>query len=255
MEARDQALHRLAAIIDRLRAECPWDRQQTLESMIPCVQEETAELADAVAARAPEAVREELGDLLMNVFLMSRIGEESRSLSLEQVAHDIAEKLVRRHPHVFGAHKAANAQEALQNWDRVKRSEAGYRRRSLLDGLPSEVSALRRAAKMVGKAASVGFDWPDAQGALDKVEEELREVRGALDQGPARVEAELGDLLFAAVCASRLARVDPEVALRRACQRFEQRFRYVEAALGERMGKAGLDEMESLWQEAKRKES
>ncbi len=253
LDKRLEPLAALLRVVDRLRAECPWDRKQTLETMVPCVQEEAAEIADAVAASDLEAVREELGDLLMNIFLMSRIAEQDRRFSLLEVAQDIADKLVRRHPHVFGDSKADSPEQALRTWEHAKHSEKSFARKSLLDGVPAEVSALRRATKLVSKAASVGFDWPDVTGALDKVAEELEEARRSLLQGEERFEQELGDLLFAVVCAARLRKVDPEIALRRACDRFERRFRYLEKGLGERMGKASLDEMEALWREAKGK--
>jgi tetrapyrrole methylase family protein/MazG family protein len=258
-EPRIAELTRLVAIVDRLRDGCPWDREQTLATMAPCAQEEAAEVADAVAVASNDGtggladVCEELGDLLMNVLLMSRIAEQARAFDLAEVARRISEKLVNRHPHVFGDAEAKTAGQVLANWDRIKSEErrakglAGSR----LDGVPERMNALGRAAKLGKKAAKTGFDWPDARGALDKVGEELRELEAAAGESKARAEQELGDLLFAVVNVARKLDLDPDQALRGANARFERRFRHVEARLGERIGQAGLAEMERLWQEAK----
>lgn len=258
MDPRIRPLERLVQIIDRLRAEdgCPWDREQTIASMVPCAQEEAAEVADAVASGDVNAICEEVGDLLMNVFLISRIAEQDGSFSLQDVASQISDKLIRRHPHVFGDTRANDAREALQSWERVKAKENadrrdGKARSSRMDGIPTEFSALSRARKMVSRAAAVGFDWPDARGALDKVREETAELEDALKEGPLRQEEELGDLLFACVCTARLMGHDPDLALRKACGRFERRFRFVEDKLADRLEDASLDEMEQAWQEAK----
>jgi MazG family protein len=258
MDPRLEQLDRLVRIVDRLRAEdgCPWDREQTLASMAPCAQEEAAEVADAVATGRDELVCEELGDLLMNVFLMSRIAEQERRFGLDRVAAQIAAKLVRRHPHVFGDVEADDAAQVLVNWERIKQEEktAEDRRESLMDGIPAMASALLRAAKMANRAARVGFDWPDAGAAWDKVKEEIAEIdaeRAASSGRPERLEAEIGDLLFAAVCAARLEKVDADLALRKACDRFDRRFRSVEQQLGDGLEEASLDEMERAWQQAK----
>lgn len=263
MSTRLKELERLLSIVDRLRAEdgCPWDLEQTLESMAPCAQEEAAEVADAVVSGRPDLVCEELGDLLMNVVLMSRIAEQDGTFSLEDVAREISAKLVRRHPHVFGSTEVKDSDEVLRNWEQIKQEEkAGPEaRKSLLDGIPTQVSSLLRVHKLASRVARVGFDWPGPEGAWEKVTEELAEVLrerrpGAAEPGSparARIEEEIGDLLFATVCAARLEDVDADLALRRASQRFERRFRYIEERLGERLGEAPLDEMEALWSKAK----
>ena len=258
MDPRVAELSRLLGIVDRLRDECPWDREQTLATMAPCAQEEAAEVADAVAGGGRDAVCEELGDLLMNVLLMSRIAEKGGSFSLADVARRIGEKLVHRHPHVFGDASARTSEQVLSQWDRIKEAEKAKGRdpsapRSLLDDVPERLSALARAQKLGKKAAKAGFDWPDAAGALDKVREELGELE-AERAGAARrerLEAELGDLLFAVVNVARKLDLDADQALREANGRFDRRFRHVESSLGERLRGAPLAEMEAAWQQAK----
>jgi MazG family protein len=262
MEPRLAELTRLAGIVDRLRDGCPWDREQTLATMAPCAQEEAAEVADAVAGGGAEAVCEELGDLLMNVFLMARIAEQERRFTLADVARRIGDKLIERHPHVFGEAQAETAKQVLANWDRIKERERAAKRppgapHSVLDDVPERLSALGRSFKLGKKAAKVGFDWPDAKGAVEKVHEELRELDEAgltPPKTPAereRLDHELGDLLFAVVNVARKLELDPEQALRGANVRFDRRFRHVERSLGARLKESGLAEMERLWQEAK----
>jgi MazG family protein len=252
-DPRCAEITRLLEIVDRLRKECPWDREQTLATMAPCAQEEAAEVADAVARARDDEVCEELGDLLMNVFLMSRIGQQAGSFDLGEVARRISEKLVNRHPHVFGDVEAKSAGQVLANWDRIKAEEKRAKgvEGSLLEGVPERLSSLARAQKLGKKAAKAGFDWPDADGALAKVREELREVEEARSESRERADHELGDLLFAVVNVARKLDLDADQALRAANARFERRFHHVERSLGPRMKSAKLDEMERLWQEAK----
>jgi MazG family protein len=252
-DPRSAELTRLVEIVDRLRKDCPWDREQTLATMAPCAQEEAAEVADAVARARDDEICEELGDLLMNVFLMSRIGEQARAFDLAEVARRIGEKLVNRHPHVFGDVEAKSAGQALANWDRIKGEERRAKgiEGSLLDGVPVRLSSLARAQKLGRKAAKAGFDWPDAGGALAKLKEELGELEIARNESRARAEHELGDLLFAVVNVARKLDLDADQALRGANERFERRFHHVETSLGPRMQGAALEEMERLWQEAK----
>ncbi len=264
MDPRTSELTRLAQIVDRLRDGCPWDREQTLASMAPCAQEEAAEVADAVAEGGDEPVCEELGDLLMNVFLMARIAEQAGRFTLADVARRIGDKLIHRHPHVFGDVQASTAKQALASWDRIKEQEKAARREregpcappSALDDVPSRLSALARAFKLGRRAAKVGFDWPDARGALAKAREELGELEEAAAAGSAadarsRLEHELGDVLFSVVNVARKLELDPDQALRSASVRFERRFRHVERSLGPRLKEAPLEEMESLWRQAK----
>lgn len=251
-EREAEATSRLAellGIVYRLRDEdgCPWDRKQTLASMTPNLVEEAFEVTEAVASGDDPHVAEELGDTLMNVILMARIAEQEGRFDLAAVAAGIATKLVRRHPHVFGDRSADDADAALASWNDAKAAE-GKARSSLLDGVPSGLPALLTALKLGQKAAEVGFDWPDATGALDKLTEEVAELTAA-ESGP-DVEDELGDVLFAAVNVARKHGVDPELALRRTVAKFRRRFAHLEAELGEGLSDASLEEMERLWRAA-----
>jgi MazG family protein len=245
-DPRIAELTRLVAIVDRLRDGCPWDREQTLATMAPCAQEEAAEVADAVARGRADDVCEELGDLLMNVLLMSRIGEQAQSFDLAAVARRIGDN-------VFGDVEAKTAGHVLANWERIKAEERRAKGigGSRLDEVPERMNALARAQKLGKKAAKCGFDWPDAEGALAKVKEELGELEAARRETKARMEQELGDLLFAVVNVARKLDLDADQALRGANARFERRFHHVEKSLGAKMKGAKLDEMERLWQEAK----
>ncbi|MEZ5990169.1 MAG: nucleoside triphosphate pyrophosphohydrolase [Planctomycetota bacterium] len=262
-DPRLAALARLSAVVDRLRAPdgCPWDRKQTLPSMAPHLLEEAYELVDGLGGGSDDVVRGEAGDLLMNLFLIARIAEDEGRFSMAEVAGEVTDKLVRRHPHVFGDAEAGDAGGALAQWEAVKQQERSTAPedadRSVLAGVPRALPALLRAWRVGQKAAGVGFDWPDAEGPLAKIDEELAELRAELDDDGAagdRAEAELGDLLFAVVNLARHLGVDPETSLRRTCERFERRFRRVEAELGDGLREAGLDEMERAWERAKQAE-
>jgi MazG family protein len=270
IEGKVGALKALEEIVERLRGPggCPWDREQTLEKMAPSILEEACEAVDAISdgRGAPTSqVREELGDLLLNVLLTARIAEESGGFGIKEVAESISEKLIRRHPHVFGDERVSSVSEVLARWNAIKASEkeqskdAPPRPPSRLGDVPRSLPALSAALKVGNRAAAVGFDWPDARGALDKVEEEVREVGRALeaqagrdDPPSAELEHELGDLLFAAVNLARKAAVDPESALRGAIRRFRSRFAYIEARTD--VSRASLAEMEALWNAAKEHE-
>ncbi|MFB3817755.1 MAG: nucleoside triphosphate pyrophosphohydrolase [Candidatus Methylomirabilales bacterium] len=251
----------LVEIMARLRGEggCPWDREQTHESIKPYLIEETYEVLEAIDERAPDKLREELGDLLLQVVFHARMAEETGAFDIRHVIASIAEKLRRRHPHVFGEVRADTAQEVLFNWEQIKQRErqAATGKASALDGVPRELPALLRAHRLQEKASRVGFDWKEAQEVYRKVEEELGELRAAMQQQrPERMEAELGDLLFALVNLSRFIAVNPEEALRKTIARFIARFRYIEEALARRgasLRDATLEQMDRLWDEAKTK--
>jgi tetrapyrrole methylase family protein/MazG family protein len=246
-------------IMARLRGEdgCPWDREQTSESIKPYLVEETYEVLEAIDEQDPAKLKEELGDLMLQIVFHAQMAEEAGAFTVRDVLAAINDKLVRRHPHVFGDVKADTAQEVLFNWEQIKQTE---RRRekgqaSLLDGVPRELPALLRAHRLQEKASRVGFDWQEAQEVFRKVEEELAELRAAMQgQAAERVEAELGDLLFALVNLSRFLAVNPEEALRKTIARFIARFRYIEEELARRgrsLRQASLEEMDALWAEAK----
>ncbi len=265
LEEKVAAFKALEEIVERLRGPdgCPWDRAQTLAKMGPNLLEEACETIDAIhgGKGAPTAaVLEELGDLLMNVLLLARIAEESGSFGIREVAEAISAKLVRRHPHVFGSERAATVEDVLTRWNAIKAEEKGESSTSVLGKVPRSLPGLSAAVKIGERAASVGFDWPDASQALAKVEEEVREVSRSLERpraggggspgGPAdETYHEVGDLLFAAANVARKAGVDPECALRSALDRFARRFRFIEERTD--VTKATLEEMEALWKEAK----
>lgn len=253
------AFARLVRIMGMLRGEggCPWDREQTLESLRTYLLEETYEVLDALDSGSVDDHLEELGDLLLQVVFQSEIRREEQRFDAAGVANAISDKLVRRHPHVFADEVAGTADEVITRWEEIKAGEKGPRR-SRLDGVPRALPALARAERVTEKAARVGFDWPDIGGPRAKLDEELAELDEAAGSGDAaRVEAELGDVLFAVVNYARHASVAPEDALRRSVDRFEARFRAVETkvtAAGRKMGEVALSELDEMWEAVKSEE-
>lgn len=259
-DARLDALATLLAVIDRLRAPdgCPWDLEQTLASLAPSAIEEAHELVEAVETGADDATcAEEAGDLLMVVLLLCRIAADEDRFDAEATARTVAEKLVRRHPHVFGSAEAEDASHVLQNWERIKREERRSKGEdtSALAGVPKALPALQRADRIGAKARSVGFRWTSPEDALRKLEEEVAELRAAFEShGPAhpRVAEELGDVFLAGAQLGGYLKLDPEAAARESVRRFERRFRRVEAELGAGFGEASLSELMAAWERAKR---
>ncbi|MEM6488428.1 MAG: nucleoside triphosphate pyrophosphohydrolase [Pseudomonadota bacterium] len=255
---------RLLEIMARLRAPdgCPWDREQTWASIAPYTVEEACEVAEAIAQGDPRALTDELGDLLLQVVYHARIGEEAGAFGFQAVVAAVADKMVRRHPHVFGtAPGGPRADPASVDWEGMKAAERaarGERRDGALDGIPGGLPALHRALRLTQKAAKVGFDWQDPGDVLDKIVEEAGELRAEIDAGDAAAQAEeFGDLLFVMVNLARHLKIDPEDALRRANAKFERRFRAIETALaaqGRGPTDATLAEMDALWDAAKRAE-
>ena len=258
-------IEKLIDVMARLRHPtegCPWDVQQTFESIVPYTIEEAYEVADAIDRRDMDALRDELGDLLLQVVFHSRMAEEQDDFVFDDVAGAIADKLIRRHPHVFGSDSANDPSEVKESWESLKAVErAGKaakdgRLPSVLDDVPAAFPALMRAEKLQKRAARVGFDWLDVAPVLEKVLEELGELKSEIDGGgnSERLREEAGDLLFSCVNVLRHVKVDPEAALRSANAKFERRFRAVEAALAteDRQPRdADLAELEALWQRAK----
>ncbi|MDD5673105.1 MAG: nucleoside triphosphate pyrophosphohydrolase [Chitinivibrionales bacterium] len=250
---------RLVEIIARLRAPggCPWDREQTHASILSCLLDETYEFFEAVEEKSDAKMREELGDLLLQVVLHANMAHERGVFDIESVAKEISEKLVRRHPHVFGEVVAASSREVLKNWETIKKGEKGKEHRtSLVDDVPAALPALFRAEKIQRRVARVGFDWADITPVLDKVEEEFAEFRQALEQGsPAQAAGELGDILFALVNVARHKNICAEDALRLTIAKFEKRFRYIEEVFmgrGKDLQSATLEEMDHVWEESKK---
>jgi len=251
-------LARLLAIMARLRDKqsgCPWDLEQSFRTIAPYTIEEAYEVAEAAEANHPAALKEELGDLLLQVVFHSRMAEELGQFAFNDVAAAIADKMLRRHPHVFGEAEISSAAAQTVAWEEQKAAERQAKgAASALDGVGGGMPALTRAVKLQRRAARVGFDWPETAPIFDKIDEEIAELRCAMSEGAARIEDELGDLLFAVVNLARRLETDPEQALRGACRKFERRFRRVEerlAAEGKAPGAASLDEMEAEWQAAK----
>ena len=260
-------IERLHEIMTRLRdpqTGCPWDREQTLESLKPCVLEETYELLSAMGRPDDKAnYIEELGDVLLQVMFQAVMAEQEGRFSFDDVANAISDKLVRRHPHVFGTVDAKDSATVLRNWEQIKQVEHKKEtRHSALDGVPPALPALLKAQRTQEKAARVGFDWKDASGPLAKIEEELAELKAEIatrkSERPAdsdRVKEELGDLLFAVANLARHLKVDSESAIEGTTDRFSTRFRAVEAAAkaqGRNLKDMSLAEMDALWEEAKR---
>ncbi|MFO1051219.1 MAG: nucleoside triphosphate pyrophosphohydrolase [Planctomycetota bacterium] len=254
-DPRLPAFAHLLGVIARLRAPdgCPWDREQTPQTMAPHLLEEAFEAADAIRQDDPGAACEELGDVLMNVLMIAQMEGEAARFDAGDVARRIADKLVRRHPHVFGDARADDAQQVLRRWEEIKRSEKPGTRRGALDGVPLALPALLRAFRVGEKAARVGFDWPDREGPRRKVDEELGELDAAAARGErAAIEHELGDVLFSVCNLARHLGVEPETALRGTIDRFSARFRRVEDEFGDRLGQATLGELDAAWDRAKR---
>ncbi|GIX47807.1 MAG: nucleoside triphosphate pyrophosphohydrolase [Candidatus Tectimicrobiota bacterium] len=247
-----QRFVRLLDTVDRLRSPggCPWDRAQTPRSLLPYFLEEVYEVIESIEAERPQALQEELGDVLLHVVFQARLAQEQGQFTIADCLQRVADKLVRRHPHVFGDAAAAGPAEARQRWETAKQREKG--RTSLLDGVPRQLPALTRAQRVQEKAAAVGFDWERLEEVWAKVGEELAELRAACDAGDAAAVAEeFGDLLFSLVNLARFLRLDAEGALRQAIAKFERRFRAIEAELarqGRRVDEASLAELDALWE-------
>lgn len=253
----DQFLDVVAQLRDP-QTGCPWDIKQNFDSMLPCLLEETYEVAEAIHTQDRSALREELGDLLLQVVFLSQLAKEEGTFDFYDVLSDIHDKLIFRHPHVFGDKKAQNSEEALQNWEAQKAAEAKHSaQESILDDLPFALPALTRATKIQKRCAKVGFDWDNPQDVLAKVDEELQEVKAEIDQYPQRteqLEEELGDLLFATVNLCRHYKVDAETSLRKGNVKFEKRFRQVEKIVkqqGKSMADCSLQELDTIWNKIK----
>ncbi len=248
---------RLKEIVARLRAPdgCPWDREQTHESLRAALVEECYEAVEAIEKADDVNLREELGDLLLHVVMHAHMAGERQAFSFEEVVEGICEKLIRRHPHVFSDGAAEDTTEVLRQWEQIKRAEKGDRA-SIMDGLPTSLPGLMRAQNAQKKAARVGFDWDDASGVFAKLEEEIAELKEAVASGNARhTEEELGDLFFSMVNLARKLHIDSETAIAGSTRKFIRRFREVEAAITARGGKvedSTPTEMNALWDEAKR---
>jgi tetrapyrrole methylase family protein/MazG family protein len=251
-------LNKLIEIMAALRGEkgCPWDREQTRESLKPFIVEEAYEVLEAIDEKNSEAIKEELGDLLFQIVFQCRIAEERGEFGMAEVIEKIGKKMIARHPHVFGDADYKTSEEVLVHWEAQKRRE-GKQRESILDGVPKTLPSLLRAHRLQDRASRVGFDWDKVEDVLPKLEEELSEFRTAL-KGEKReeIEDELGDIFFVLVNISRFVGINPEDALRKTISKFISRFRYIEMAAadkGKSLSDMSLAEMDELWDEAKKK--
>lgn len=253
-----EAFLQLVAIVERLRSErgCPWDRQQTPSSLIPYMLEETYEVIESIEADDQQALKEELGDLLLHIVFQSRMAEEQQQFTLAESIQAVVDKLIRRHPHVFSDVQVQDTAEIRQRWESAKQREKG--RESLLDGVPRTLPALTRARRVQEKAAAAGFDWPEIAAVWAKVNEELEELRVAHTQAdPEAIAEEFGDVLFSLVNLGRFLHLSAEEALRQAIAKFEHRFRGIEQELarrGRRLDEASLAEMDAIWDSFRRRQ-
>jgi MazG family protein len=263
-----QKFEKLVEIMTTLRGPngCPWDKQQDFNSLKPMLVEEVYEVLEAIEQNDFEGLSEELGDLLLHVVFHAQLGKEAGHFDVNTVLEKISEKLVRRHPHVFGDETASSPEEVIKNWEAIKAQEKAAKlknrtpeQRSLLEGIPSKLPAIHEAHQISSRAARAGFDWPDVEGIFDKLQEEVRELREVIAEGKdetrrERLEDEIGDMLFVIVNIARYLKIDSESALKRANRKFKARFQYMENELakqGKTVDQVSLDEMEALWQRAK----
>ncbi len=250
-----ESFNRLLDIMDRLRVECPWDKEQTWESLRTLTIEECYELSDAIVAESAEGIREELGDLILHIVFYAKIGDEKKAFNLAQVLDKINDKLVFRHPHIFGDVKVADASEVSDNWEKLKLREGKKKR--VLGGIPSGLPAMIKAYRIQDKVRGIGFDWDKREQVWDKVFEEIEEFKSEMLKDPNSPEAEkeLGDVFFSLINAARLYGINPENALEKTNIKFIKRFAYLEDKTllqGRDLRKMDLDEMNQFWEEAKK---
>lgn len=250
-----QSLERLRRIMDELRAECPWDKKQTIHTLRAQTLEEVYELADAISETDWKGLREELGDLLLHIVFYSKIGAEQGQFTLDEVIAGVCNKLVSRHPHIYASVKVENEEQVKQNWEQLKLKEG---KKSILSGVPQSLPAIIKAMRLQEKTKQVGFEWDHISQVRDKVEEELSELYEAAESGVQdRVEDEFGDVLFALVNYARFLQIDPEHALERTNKKFMRRFQQIEAraaAQGKNLKDMTLAEMDDLWNQIKKEE-
>lgn len=252
-EQKLEAFNRLLTIMDELREQCPWDRKQTMESLRHLTIEETYELADAILDADLDEVKKELGDLMLHMIFYSKIGDEKGEFDVADVLHSVCDKLVERHPHIYGDVEVQDEEEVKQNWEKIKLKEG---KKSVLEGVPKSLPALVKASRIQDKAKGVGFDWDNREQVWEKVQEELHEFKAEVDAGDeTKIEAEFGDLMFSLINYARFINVNPEDALERTNKKFIQRFQHMEEALradGKSLADMTLSEMDVYWEAAKK---
>ena len=249
------AYDRLLTIMDELRTQCPWDKKQTMESLRYLTIEDTYELGDAILDKDMDEIKKELGDLLLHIVFYARIASETRDFDMGDVANDICEKLIRRHPHIYGDVSVQGEEEVKANWEKIKLQEG---KKSVLEGVPNSLPALVKANRIQEKVAGVGFDWEAPEQVLEKVQEELGELQEAITlEQPEKVESELGDVLFSLVNYARFLGINPENALERTNKKFINRFLFLESRAreaGRKLSDMSLAEMDLHWEAAKKRE-
>lgn len=245
------AFARLLRIMDELREQCPWDRKQTLQSLRNLTIEETYELADAILENKLDDIKEEIGDLMLHLVFYAKIASEQGAFDIADALNAICDKLIKRHPHIYGDVKVENEEDVKRNWEQIKLQEG---KKSVLQGVPNSLPAMVKAYRMQEKTKQVGFEWENSEQVWDKVEEEIGELKEAIAEGqsPERVEEEFGDVLFSLVNYARFQGIDPETALERVNQKFKKRFEYIEANAPKDLQEMTLAEMDALWNEAKK---
>nr|WP_298928175.1 nucleoside triphosphate pyrophosphohydrolase [uncultured Allomuricauda sp.] len=248
-----KAIDRLLNIMDELREQCPWDKKQTMESLRHLTIEETYELGDAILENDLEEVKKELGDLLLHIVFYAKIGSETKDFDIADVANGICEKLINRHPHIYGDVKVENEEEVKQNWENIKLKEG---KKSVLEGVPDSLPSMVKANRIQEKVAGVGFDWEHPEQVFEKVKEELSELQVEIKHGnPDRLESEFGDVLFSMINYARFLDINPENALERTNKKFIKRFQYLEEKAkqaGKSLKDMTLAEMDVFWEEAKK---
>ncbi|MBB13514.1 MAG: nucleoside triphosphate pyrophosphohydrolase [Flavobacteriaceae bacterium] len=247
-----KAIERLLDIMDNLRENCPWDRKQSFQSLRHLTIEETYELGDAILENDYEEIKQELGDLLLHIIFYAKIGSEQKAFDIADIANLISDKLIIRHPHIYGTVNVTDADEVINNWETIKLKEG---KKSVLEGVPNSLPALIKAFRVQEKGSGVGFDWDDIEGVLDKVKEELDELKEEVTKkNKSEMEMEFGDLLFSLINYARFLKINPETALELTNKKFINRFKYIESEafkLGKKINQLSLEEMNFFWQQAK----
>ncbi|MFT4663125.1 MAG: XTP/dITP diphosphohydrolase [Gammaproteobacteria bacterium] len=252
MTKKLEAFSRLLTIMDELREQCPWDRKQTFQSLRNLTIEETYELADALLEEDLDEIKEEIGDVLLHMVFYAKIADEKGAFDIADSLNAVCEKLIRRHPHIYGDVKVKDEEEVKRNWEQLKLKEG---KKSVLSGVPKSLPAMVKAYRMQDKTKQVGFEWENAEQVWDKVEEEMQEYKEAVTQQEPyeRREEEFGDVLFSMINYARFTGIDPETALEKVNKKFKKRFEYIEEKADRPLTDMTLEEMDALWEEAKKK--
>ncbi len=250
MQDKLDAFKRLLIIMDELREQCPWDRKQTMESLRNLTIEETYELADAILDNDMQEIKEEIGDVMLHMVFYSKIASETGDFDIADSLNAVCDKLINRHPHIYGDVHVEDEEEVKRNWEQLKLNEG---KKSVLSGVPKSLPAMVKAYRMQDKTAQVGFEWENAGQVWEKVEEEIQEFKEVVDVDPEKMEDEFGDILFSLINYARFKGIDPETALEKVNRKFKKRFEYIEAQATKPLTDMSLDQMDKLWNEAKSK--